>query len=297
MLVTVRVADVMQSPVVTVTPETTVADAAGRLVEDEVGSVVVTDGEKPVGILTDDDVTRLFATDADRSTAVEEVMSTPVLTVDEDETIEAAATRMRESAVPKLAVCDDEGCLAGVITTTDLTDYIPAMARRAIGHHEPSNHRRSSRPDTAYEHDEWTFESHGEDETAIDVGDVVTFEKPLTEADMEAFAEASGDTNRLHLDEEYAAGTRFGRRIVHGTLVAGLISAALARLPGLTVYLSQEVAYSGPVDIGDHVRARCEVVESLGKERYRLLTDVLVDDEAVIEGEATVLSDPLPDGA
>jgi len=297
MLVTVRVADVMQAPLVTVAPDATIADAAALLVAEEIGSLVVTDDEEPIGILTEADVVRLFAEGEDRTTPVSEVMSAPVLTIDEDETVEAAATKMREADVPKLPVCDDEGCSAGVITTTDLADYIPTMAHRAIGHHEPSSHRRSSRADTAFEHDEWGFESFGEDESAIDVGDVVTFEKPLSEADVEAFAEASGDSNRLHLDAEYAEKTRFGRRIVHGTLVAGLISAALARLPGLTIYLSQTVTYSGPVDIGDRAKARCEVVEDLGKGRYRLLTDVLVDEEAVIEGEATVLSDPIPDGA
>jgi acyl dehydratase/CBS domain-containing protein len=294
MLVSISVEEVMQRPLVTVGPDTSIADAAGRLTAEEIGSVVVTDGAEPIGILTDADVVGLFARGADRSTPVREVMSSPVLTIDADESIEAAARKMRDSDVPKLAVCEVTGGLAGVITTTDLADYVPAMARRAIGHHEPSTHRRSTRPDTAYEHDEWDFESFGENEDRIDVGDVVTFGKAFTEADVSAFAEASGDTNRLHVEDAFAAETRFGRRIVHGTLVAGLISAALARLPGLTIYLSQDVTYSGPVDIGARATARCEVLEDLGKGRFRLATDVLVDDEPVIEGEATVLSDPIP---
>jgi 3-hydroxybutyryl-CoA dehydratase len=125
---------------------------------------------------------------------------------------------------------------------------------------------------------------------------VVRFSKPLDEAEVEAFADASGDTNRLHLDDEYARGTRFGRRIVHGTLVAGVVSAALARLPGLVVYLSQEVSYLGPVDIGDRVTAACEVVEEAGEDRYRLTTTVTDgDDETVVDGEAVVLADPTPE--
>jgi acyl dehydratase/CBS domain-containing protein len=294
MLVSISVEEVMQRPLVTVGPDTSIADAAGRLTAEEIGSVVVTDGAEPIGILTEADVVGLFARGAERSTPVREVMSSPVRTIDADESIEAAARKMRDSDVPKLAVCEVTGGLAGVITTTDLADYVPAMARRAIAHHEPSTHRRSTRPDTAYEHDEWDFESFGENEDRIDVGDVVTFGKAFTEADVSAFAEASGDTNRLHVEDAFAAETRFGRRIVHGTLVAGLISAALARLPGLTIYLSQDVTYSGPVDIGARATARCKVLEDLGKGRFRLATDVLVDDEPVIEGEATVLSDPIP---
>jgi len=130
------------------------------------------------------------------------------------------------------------------------------------------------------------------------VGDHVRFSKTLSAADVERFAEISGDTNRLHLDDEFAQGSRFGRRIVHGTLVSGIISAALARLPGLTVYLSQELSYRGPVDIGDRVTAHCEVVEQLKADRFRLATAVDDGDgETVVEGDAVVISDPIPDSA
>ena len=146
--------------------------------------------------------------------------------------------------------------------------------------------------------DGWEFESIGTRPDHIDVGDVVRFSKELGESDVEAFAEASGDTNRLHLDAEYAAGTRFGHRIAHGTLAAGTISAALARLPGLIVYLSQDTSYLGPVGIGERVTAVCEVVEDLGNERYRLTTSVATGDgDQVIDGEAVVLADPIPDTA
>ena len=124
------------------------------------------------------------------------------------------------------------------------------------------------------------------------------FSKTLSADDVQAFADASGDTNRLHLDAEYASGTRFAHPIAHGTLVAGTISAALARLPGLIVYLSQEVSYLGPVDIGDRVTAVCEVVEELGNDRYRLTTAVTREDGTqVIDGEAVVLADEIPETA
>jgi acyl dehydratase len=115
---------------------------------------------------------------------------------------------------------------------------------------------------------------------------------------VEEFADASGDTNRLHLDGGFAEGTRFGRRIARGTLVAGVISAALARLPGLTIYLSQELSYRGPVDIGERVTAHCEVVEQIRDNRFRLATAVdNSDGECVLEGDAVVISDPIPETA
>ncbi|MFC4541620.1 MaoC family dehydratase [Halosolutus amylolyticus] len=144
---------------------------------------------------------------------------------------------------------------------------------------------------------DWQFDRTVDDPEHISVGDAVTFEKSLSDEDVRAFATVSGDTNRLHLDEGFAADTRFGERIVHGTLVSGLISAALARLPGLTIYLSQDLEFSGPVGIGDRVSARVEVVEDLGNDQYRLETVIRNedDDATVINGEAVVLIDEIPD--
>ncbi|SEV81901.1 MaoC family dehydratase [Natrinema salifodinae] len=151
-------------------------------------------------------------------------------------------------------------------------------------------------PSINYSDLNWQFDRTVDDPDHISVGDTVTFEKALTDEDVRAFAAVSGDTNRLHLDEAFAGETRFSERIVHGTLVSGLISAALARLPGLTIYLSQDLEFSGPVGIGDRVSARVEIVEDLGNDQYRLETVVRNedDDATVIDGEAVVLIDDLP---
>lgn len=150
-------------------------------------------------------------------------------------------------------------------------------------------------PSMGYRERDWQVERSVESRDHIAVGDTVTFSKRLTGDDVRAFARASGDTNRLHLDRSFAERTRFGERIVHGTLVSGLISAALARLPGLTVYLSQETTYLAAVPIGERVSAHCEVVEALGDDRYRLSTVVTdASGETVVDGEALVLVDPLP---
>ena len=143
---------------------------------------------------------------------------------------------------------------------------------------------------------DWQFDRTVDDPDRIAVGDTVTFEKVLSDEDVRAFAHVSGDTNRLHLDDEFASKTRFGERIVHGTLVSGLISAALARLPGLTIDLSQDLEFSGPVGVGDRVSARVEIVEDLGNDQYRLETVIRNedDDATVINGEAVVLIDDLP---
>jgi 3-hydroxybutyryl-CoA dehydratase len=141
----------------------------------------------------------------------------------------------------------------------------------------------------------WEWDRTVDSREELTVGDRVRFSKTLTDRDVAGFAAASGDTNRLHLDDGFAEETRFGGRIVHGTLVSGLISAALARLPGLTIYLSQDVRFLGPVRPNTRVTAVVEILEDLDDNRYRLST--VVDDEdgeTVVEGEAVVLIDDLP---
>jgi len=292
------VSEVMRTDVETLGPDATTLDAAETLHERDIGSVVVLD-DGIVGIVTESDVVSLVATGGDPTgTVVEVVMSAPVHTVDADETVVVAARQLREHGIKKLPVTDD-GELVGIVTTTDLAHFLPHVRWPTDERSDGDDDRvhRSDRPDTAYERDDWSFEYVGHADT-IDVGDVLRFTKTLAEDEVENFADASGDTNRLHLDDDYAAGTRFGRRIVHGTLVAGTISAALARLPGLIIYLSQEVSYLGPVDIGDRVTAECEVVEDIGNQRYRLSTTVTDGDgETVVDGEAVVLADPIPETA
>lgn len=142
------------------------------------------------------------------------------------------------------------------------------------------------------ERPEWDVELTEHRREALSVGDSVRFSKRLTDDDVRSFAETSGDTNRLHLDDEFAAETRFGGRIVHGTLVSGLISAALARLPGLVIYLSQDVEFHNPIEIGDRATADCEIVEDLGDYRYRLRTTVTNGNgDTAIDGEAVILLD------
>jgi len=156
-----------------------------------------------------------------------------------------------------------------------------------------------STPSLEYEEVDWTFERTVSDPENLGVGDTVRFSKRLADEDVRAFARASGDTNRLHLDDEFAKETRFRGRIAHGTLASGLISAALARLPGLTIYLSQDLEFRGPVGVDDRVEATVEIVEDLGDDRYRLTTRVkdVEDGEGtvVVDGEAVVLIDEPPE--
>jgi 3-hydroxybutyryl-CoA dehydratase len=100
------------------------------------------------------------------------------------------------------------------------------------------------------------------------------------------------DTNPLHMDEEVARHSRFGGRVAHGMLSAGLISAVLGtRLPGPgSIYLRQSLNFHAPVRIGDTVKAIVEITDlNPSRKRATLRTRCMVEDDVVIDGEAVVL--------
>lgn len=127
----------------------------------------------------------------------------------------------------------------------------------------------------------------------IRIGDSASLSKVVTELDVLKFAEASGDRNPVHLDQEFASHTRFGRRIAHGVLVAGLISAVLGmRLPGPgCIYLGQTLQFCVPVYLGDTITATVEVIKVRDDKPIITLRTVCVNQDAhvVIEGEAVML--------
>ena len=73
----------------------------------------------------------------------------------------------------------------------------------------------------------------------LQIGDQGTFTKTISEHDVFEFADASGDFKPLHIDEEYAKRSRFGHRVAHGILMAGVISTVLGGdIPGIGTILS-----------------------------------------------------------
>lgn len=127
----------------------------------------------------------------------------------------------------------------------------------------------------------------------LSVGQSAETSRVVGAADIEAFAEVSGDHNPVHLDDAYAKTTPFGERIAHGMLSGAYISALLGtRLPGPgAIYLSQSLRFRRPVKIGDLVQSRV-TVKSLDADRghVTLTTVCEVNGKAVVEGEALVIA-------
>lgn len=127
----------------------------------------------------------------------------------------------------------------------------------------------------------------------INIGERASFRKTITESDIYLFAGVTGDLNPLHIDAEFAQTTVFSKRIAHGMLTGGLLSAVLGiRLPGPgTIYLSQTMKFLLPVYTGDTITAEVEVVEKIiGKNKLRLRTTCYNQEgKPVLDGEALVM--------
>ena len=132
-----------------------------------------------------------------------------------------------------------------------------------------------------------------EDKLPYKIGDSAQLSKIVKDEDIKIFAEATGDKNPLHLDDEFASKTIFKRRIAHGILTAGLVSAVIgSKLPGNgTIYVSQTLNFLAPVYIGDEITAKVEVLEvSKEGKRLRLKTQVINQNgTVVVDGEALVI--------
>lgn len=135
---------------------------------------------------------------------------------------------------------------------------------------------------------------HGSYFEDLAVGMEASYSKKISNEDVLAFAELSGDVNPVHLDDEFAAGTIFKRRIAHGFLTGSLFSTVLGtKLPGPgCIYLSQSLKFRAPVYIGDEVVATLRLT-GLDPEKARatLACACVVDGKTVLEGEAVVMVD------
>lgn len=133
----------------------------------------------------------------------------------------------------------------------------------------------------------------------LSVGQEASLTNTVTEADITAFAEVSGDKNPVHLDATYAAGTMFKERIAHGMLSAAYISAVFGmKLPGPgAIYMSQSLAFKAPVKIGDTVVTTVKVIETVPeKRRAKFETVCTVNGKPVLTGEAMLMVPAKPAG-
>lgn len=127
----------------------------------------------------------------------------------------------------------------------------------------------------------------------LEIGMSSNFSKTITECDIYGFAGITGDFNPAHINQEYAGQSKFGGRIAHGMLSAGLISTVIGmQLPGPgTIYLNQTLKFMAPVYIGDTITATVKVSELLPQKKQVILETVCINQNGkkIIEGTALVM--------
>ena len=126
----------------------------------------------------------------------------------------------------------------------------------------------------------------------LKIGMSYTMSKAFTSNEVEAFSSLSMDNNPLHVDDEYAERSMFGKKIVHGFLTASLFSAIIGtKFPGEgSIYLNQNMNFLRPVFHDQMVDATVTVKE-LYPEKHRVLLETVCKDESgrlLIAGTALV---------
>jgi acyl dehydratase len=134
----------------------------------------------------------------------------------------------------------------------------------------------------------------------FEIGQHASFTKTFTDEDVRRFVEITGDRNPLHVDDEFAAKSQFGRRVLHGMLSASILSTMVGMLlPGTgAIYRAQTIRFLRPAYVGDTLTAHF-VVRTIDRERHRLEIDTWIENqsaERVMEGtcEAGLLRQGLP---
>ena len=132
------------------------------------------------------------------------------------------------------------------------------------------------------------------------LGSSASVSRVITDETVREFADLSGDTQPLHLNDRYASDTRFGKRIAHGALLVGMVSAVLgvemAGQEATIVFLGLSVNFINPVYIGDEITVNCEVV-SVREDKPIVKLAVRCTNQSGTEamnGEAVVYIDPYP---
>ena len=117
----------------------------------------------------------------------------------------------------------------------------------------------------------------------MQVGDSASFTKTMTETDVILWVGLTGDMNPIHIDQEYSKTTRFGKVLVPGVLVLGLVSNVITQVTFGHVYANQSIKFLKPVYIGDTVTAIGTIIEKIeAKNMVKIETKCVNQDGALV---------------
>ncbi|GIV61042.1 MaoC family dehydratase [Rhodocaloribacter litoris] len=127
---------------------------------------------------------------------------------------------------------------------------------------------------------------------SLQIGDSFSINRVVTAEEVRLFAELSGDDNPIHVDEAYARTTRFGKPIVHGVYLLGIVSKVLGRdFPGHgSVAVNISCRFLRPVHVDSEITVEVRVAEKIEKHRHvRMRIFVYSGGKMALGGEATLI--------
>jgi len=127
---------------------------------------------------------------------------------------------------------------------------------------------------------------------ALEVGQSATITRFISAADVQTFADVTGDDNPIHINAEYAETTRFGKPIVHGIFLLGIISKALGRdFPGPgCIAVSIQARFLRPVPVDSEITVEVKVAEKIEKYRHiKMKTYIYLNKKMCVGGEAILI--------
>lgn len=132
---------------------------------------------------------------------------------------------------------------------------------------------------------------------SLQVGETYSFTRSISQEDVDAFARVTGDDNPIHIDEAYAAQSRFGQRVVHGVLLLGIISKVLGRdFPGHgSIAVALSARFLRPVPVGSEVTVEVKITEKIDQRKHvKAKVYIYREGKMVLGGDATMIP-PLGD--
>ncbi len=129
---TITIADVMTKSVISVDASVTVNDAAKMMEDTKVGALIVMEDNSPVGIVTDRDfAVKVVAHAYQITTPVKQIMSSPLFSINLDESVRTAADLMHDRGIMKLPVIDGEN-VVGIITARDIVNLLAVCVEEDV---------------------------------------------------------------------------------------------------------------------------------------------------------------------
>lgn len=128
-----------------------------------------------------------------------------------------------------------------------------------------------------------------------EVGYSKIYEITVTREMVQKFAEVTGDFNPIHVNEEYAKGTKFGRCIAHGILIGGFFSRALVDTWGVGIYLGQELKFTNPVFVGDTVLIQVTLTGMRSEKKIGTVETIAKrksNNDICVKGQAMIMMNP-----